>query len=61
MNQELNKRRQELEDEIDGELGLEKGFFRGLSPASNTTGKINRKSATTARSQNIEEINVGIG
>ena len=32
VNQELNKRRQELEDEIDGELGLEKDFFEDYHP-----------------------------
>ena len=32
MNQELDKRRQELEDEIDGELGLEKDLFEDSHP-----------------------------
>ena len=32
MNQELNKRRQEVEDEIDGELGLEKDLFKDYHP-----------------------------
>ena len=32
MNQVLNKRRQELEDEIDGELGLEKDLFEDYHP-----------------------------
>ena len=32
VNEELNKRRQELEDEIDGELGLQKDFFEEYHP-----------------------------
>ena len=32
VNQELNKRRQELEDKIDGELGLEKDLLEDYHP-----------------------------
>ena len=32
VNEELNKRRQELEEEIDGELGLQKDFFEEYHP-----------------------------
>ena len=48
MNEELNKRRQELEDEIDGELGLQKDFFEEYHP-------LPMQLETSAKSQQLEQ------
>lgn len=48
VNEELNKRRQELEDEIDGELGLQKDFFEEYHP-------LPTQQETSAKSQQLEQ------
>ena len=48
VNEELNKRRQELEDEIDGELGLQKDFFEEYHP-------LPMQQETSAKSQQLEQ------
>ena len=48
VNEELNKRRQELEDESDGELGLQKDFFEEYHP-------LPMQQETSAKSQQLEQ------
>lgn len=48
VNEELNKRRQELEDEIDGESGLQKDFFEEYHP-------LPMQQETSAKSQQLEQ------
>ena len=48
VNEELNKRRQELEDEIDGELGLQKDFFEEYHP-------LPMQQETSAKNQQLEQ------
>ena len=48
VNKELNKRCQELKDEIDGELGLQKDFFEEYHP-------LPMQQETSAKSQQLEQ------